>query len=395
MFLTYDPNHVYLEIRRNDTDFASLCGRGTFNQCEVAKTLDSFDPETPPSADIGTMVEQVTGMDEDTALAAFDRMSGEVHPSLAGIVLEGHALYGQTVTRRMAERREAIGADRLRGGSWVRAYGASSELDGDGNAHAADWNLRGLAAGYDAWGTENWLVGAALNVMRLDARFRPGDRGEVDSNNVSLYTSFQGERAYLDAVGSYAWWDNETTRAVDVGDIHRIATAKYRTHRFAGYLEAGWTFNVGDSALLQPLLSLQYDNLASQGFREQGAQDLSLIARSDSVERMTLGTGLRWSNTSRHGDWTLEPTAQVRWLHTEGQGFAEFDVAFSGAPDEGYRLPEFGWRVRGVTAPQDRGLLGLGLAARKDNVDLFLDYDFQAGDGFKSHNLSAGLRYRW
>ena len=395
MFLSYDPNHVYLDIRRNDTDFSSLCGRGTFNQCEVAKTLDSFDPQVPPSADIGKMMEQVTAMDEDTALAAFDRMSGEVHPSLAGIVLEGHALYGQTVSRRMAERREAIGADRLHGGAWVRTYGANSELDGDGNAHAADWNLHGIAVGYDAWGTEHWLIGASANLMRLDADFRPGDHGEVEANNLSLYTSFQGDRGYFDAVGSYAWWDNDTTRAVQVGDIDRTATANYRSHRFTGYLEAGWNIQVGARSLLQPLVTLQYDNLASQKFREQGAQDLSLIALSDSVERLTAAAGVRWSSSLQRGAWTLEPTAQARWLHSEGQGYAEFDVAFSGAPDQGYRTPQFGWRVRGVTLPQDRGLVGFGLAARKGNIDLFVDYDFQAGDGFQAHNLGAGLRYRW
>jgi outer membrane autotransporter protein len=48
-----------------------------------------------------------------------------------------------------------------------------------------------------------------------------------------------------------------------------------------------------------------------------------------------------------------------------------------------------------VTLPQDRGLIGLGIAARNDNLDLFVDYDYQAGDGFKAHNLGAGMRYRW
>jgi fibronectin-binding autotransporter adhesin len=395
LVLAYDPNHVYLDVLRNDTSFGSLCGTGSFNQCEVAKTLDSFDPVVPPTVDIGKMIAQVTTLDAPGALAAFDRLSGEAHPSLAGIVLEGHALYGQTVTRRMAERREAIGADRLKGGAWVRAYGASSELDGDGNAHGADWDLRGVAVGYDAWGSENWLIGASVNAMHLEADFRPGDRGDVDAKNVSLYTSFQGERAYLDAVVSYAWWDNDVTRSIQVGNIDRTATSSYNSHRFATYLEGGWTFNLGERSLLQPMLTLQYDNLASQAFREEGAQDLSLIGRSDSVERLTIGAGARWSSTFKRGDWTLEPTVQARWLHSEGDDYAEFDVAFAGAPDEGYRTPEFGWRVRGVTLPQDRGLVGLGIAARNDNLDLFVDYDYQAGDGFKAHNLGAGLRYRW
>ena len=49
LVLAYDPNHVYLDVLRNDTAFGSLCGTGSFNQCEVAKTLDSFDPITPPT----------------------------------------------------------------------------------------------------------------------------------------------------------------------------------------------------------------------------------------------------------------------------------------------------------------------------------------------------------
>ena len=395
MLLGYDANHVYLDIVRNDTAFGSLCGTGSFNQCEVAKTLDSFDPNTPPTADLGKMVEQVTTLDEKGALAAFDRLSGEAHPSLAGIVLEGHALYGQTVTRRMAERREAVGADRLHGGTWVRAYGASSELDGDGNAHGADWNLHGLAVGFDTWGSENWLIGASVNAMRLDADFRPGDSGQVDAKNVALYTSFQGERAYLDAVASYAWWDNDVTRSIQVGNIDRTAKSEYGSHRFATYLEGGWTFNLGEHQLLQPMLTVQYDRLASEAFQEHGAQDLDLIGRSDSVSRLTTGAGARWSTTIKRGEWTLEPTVQARWLHSAGDDYAEFDVAFAGAPDQSYRAPEFGWRVRGVTLPQDRGVFGLGLAARNDNLDLFVDYDYQNGDGYQAHNLSAGLRYRW
>jgi outer membrane autotransporter protein len=340
------------------------------------------------------MVEQLTTMDSDGVLAAFDRMSGEAHASLAGIVLEGHALYGQTVSRRMAERREAEGATRLQGGSWARAYGGSSELGDDGNAHAADWNLHGLAVGFDTWGSENWLIGASLNAMRLDADFRPGDSGEVDAKNVALYTSFQGERAYLDGVFSYAWWDNEVTRAVEVGEISRTAASDYTSHRFATYLEGGWTFDLGASQL-QPMVTLQYDRLASQAFREDGAQDLSLIAHSDSVERLTTGLGARWSMPIERGEWTFEPMLQARWLHSQGDEFAEFDVAFAGAPDISYRAPEFGWRVRGVTLPKNRAVAGVGFAARKDNLDLFVDYTFQSGEGLESHDLSAGLRYHW
>jgi autotransporter-associated beta strand protein len=388
LVLTYDPNHVYLDVLRNDTDFSSLCGVGTFNQCQVAGALDRISDKPVVSPDLQTVIGEVTTLDTEAALASFDRMSGEAHASLAGLMLEGHALFGQTVTRRIAERREAEGATRLQGGAWVRAYGANADLDGDGNAYGADYNLQGLAVGYDAWGAENWLIGASANVMTVDADFRPGDKAKADAKNVSIYSSYQGERAYLDGVASFAWWNSDVTRAVDVGTIHRTAESDYGSNRLAVYLEGGWKIAVADNMALQPFATFQRDVYDVQAFREHGAQDVDIVSHSQGGERSTAGVGLRWSGAFKRGDWMIEPSAQARWLHTMGDRTVQFELAYAGARDVAYL-------VRGATFPENRGVLGFGLAARKENIDLFVDYDYQSGDGFKAHNLGAGLRYRW
>nr|WP_281349764.1 autotransporter domain-containing protein [Pseudoxanthomonas yeongjuensis] len=388
LLLGYDANHVYLDVQRNEVDFNIVCGDGTFNQCQVAGALDRI-ADGEASADMKAALAAVTTLDLPGAQAAFDTLSGEAHGSLTGILLEGHALYGQAVSRRIADRRDETGAGRLQGGAWVRAYGASSDLEGDGNAHAADFEQRGLAVGFDAWGDEHWLIGASFNAMSIDADFRPGDRGEADTKNASLYTSFQGEHAYLDAVTSFAWWNNGITRAIVVGDIERQARSEYGGHRFATHLEAGWNFALGQRQQLTPLVSVEYAKLDQEGFREEGAQDLGLIGRSQDVERTTVSAGLRWTTAFERGDWTFEPTLQARWLHAVGDEYAEQDVAFAGAPDIGYR-------VRGVSWPQDRGLLGVGLQMRHgDNLDLFVDVDYQQGGGLEAKNLGAGVRWRW
>jgi len=389
LLLGYDANHVYLDVQRSEADFDIVCGTGTFNQCQVAGALDAIGHDHPIPDDLKTMLTEVTSLTLPGAQAAFDTLSGEAHGSLAGILLEGHALYGQAVSRRIADRRGETGAERLQGGAWVRAYGASSDLDGDGNAHAADFEQRGLAVGFDAWGGEQWLIGASFNAMRLDADFRPGDRGEADTKNASLYASVQGEHAYLDAVTSFAWWDNEITRAIVVGDIDRRARSEYGGHRFATHLEAGWAFDLGQDQQLTPLVSVEYAKLDQEGFREDGADDLDLIGRSQDVERTTVTAGLRWTAAFERGDWTFEPTVQARWLHAFGDEHAEQTLAFAGAP-------EIGYRVRGVSWPQDRGLLGVGLQMRHgDNLDLFVDVDYQKGGGLEAHNVGAGVRWRW
>ena len=180
LLLGYDTNHVYLDVQRNDVDFNIVCDDGTFNQCQVAGALDRI-AGSETTGDVQATLTEVTTLDLPGAQAAFDRLSGEAHGSLTGLLLEGHAMYGQAVSRRIAERRDETGADRLHGGAWVRAHGNSSDLDGDGNAHAADFEQRGPAVGFDAWGDEHWLIGASFNAMSLDADFRPGDRGEADA----------------------------------------------------------------------------------------------------------------------------------------------------------------------------------------------------------------------
>jgi T5SS/PEP-CTERM-associated repeat protein/autotransporter-associated beta strand protein len=387
LLLGYDANHVYLDVQRNEVDFNIVCGTGSFNQCQVAGALDAIGHDHPVPDDLKTVLTEVTSLTLPGAQAAFDTLSGEAHASAAGAMLEGHALYGQTVTRRLAERREAVGAQRLQGGAWARGYGMGSELDGDGNAHGARLELYGLAVGVDAWASESWLIGASVNTLKLDADFRAGDGAEADAKNVSLYTSVQGERGYLDAVASFAWWNSEVQRRIAVGSLAREARSDYGMDRIALALEAGLTYDLGNSTL-QPLLSVEFNKLSTEGFREDGADEVNLIGRSQDVERTVAGAGVRWTGEFSAGTWTFAPTAQARWLHTFGDLDAEFAVAFAGAPDTSFR-------VRGVTVPEDRGLVGIGLQASRDTLDVFADVDYQAGDGFKSASFGAGLRWRW
>lgn len=387
--LGYDAHHAYLDVQRNDVGFDIACGDGTFNQCQVAGALDRVADAPAISDDLKATLAEVSTMDLPNAKAAFDRLSGEAHGSLAGILLEDQALQGQTVSRRLAERRDQSGADRLFGGGWARIYGANSNLDGDGNAHGADVEQRGMALGFDTWSNEQWLVGISVHAMSTTADFRPGDSGTADTTGASLYASFDGDDAYLDATAGFASWRNDVTRRIAVGSIDRTAHSEYGGHQFATRLEGGWTFHVGERQRLQPLLGVEYATVDQGSFREHGAQDLDLIGRAQDVERTTASAGLRWSAAFGHGAWTWEPTVQARWLHAFGDEQAEQEVAFAGAP-------EIGYRVRGVSWPQDRGLLGVGLHIRQgDTVDLFVDVDYQKGGALATKNLGAGLRWHW
>lgn len=382
----YDANHVYLDVVRTGVAFSDVCVG--FNACGVATSLDASVDEGVLPDDFMSVLRELTTLDEAQAQRAFDTLSGEVHASLENLVLERRGLVVRAIDRRIDGRR----GDRHDGPSgWIRAYGTSAELEGKGFA-SADYDTRGISAGFDTR-VGAWLVGAGVDVARLDAGFSRGhalpvDTGESDTRDVFVYAGFDGARAYIDAVASHGWSDNTVSRHIVVGDLARTARADYDGKHSGAYVEGG--LQLGDERhRWRPFVSLQYDKAEQDAFAETGAGDVGLIGRGDSIARTTAGIGLAWSTTINSGAWSVEPMIDVRRLHASGDLSARFDAAFTGSPGSHHA-------VRGIEVPADRTQLGLGLVAhRGQGLGLFVEYDYQHGDELEHHELGAGVRVRW
>ncbi|MFD1297217.1 autotransporter domain-containing protein [Lysobacter gummosus] len=383
--LAYDAQHAYLDVLRSDTSFTDVCD--TFNRCGVAAAVDGIAASGRPSADMEAVIEEMTTLSVAGAAAAMDRLSGEAHASFAGALLDEQALFGQELSRRVLAQHGADESARG-GGAWIRAYGASSQIDGDANAHGLDIDTRGTALGMDGWLNDAVLIGASVEFKKLDADLRAGDKGKADIGQLNLYASLHGEKAYLNGALGYGQWDNKIERSLQAGDISRRAQASYDGHSYSAYLEGGWNFDFGSSRL-QPLLGVAYSRLDNDGFRERGAQDVGLVGRSLKIDRTTASLGLRWIGDFTRGEWTMSPSLEVRALRSYGDEYADLDVGFEGAPG-------FDFGIRGAALPKQRGMANLGLqASHGERISLFLDYGYQHGDEAQSRNVGLGLRYRW
>src|SRR5690606_32862101 len=153
--LSYDANNVYLQLIRNDIAF---CMAGlTANQCATGTGVETTGPGNP-------VYNVVVGLSAAEAAAAFDRLSGEVHASLKGMLIEDSRFVRDAATERLRAAFAAVGADALpvlaygpegagralasadtlAPAAWGRAFGAWRKLDGDGNAGRSP-GPRGLA----------------------------------------------------------------------------------------------------------------------------------------------------------------------------------------------------------------------------------------------------------
>src|SRR5690606_20689934 len=83
--LIHGTNDVILRMTRNGTGFADVAL--TFNQKSVAEALD--DAETAgPTDDMKAVLGAVASLSEAAARDAFDQLSGEVHASMSGVLIE-------------------------------------------------------------------------------------------------------------------------------------------------------------------------------------------------------------------------------------------------------------------------------------------------------------------
>ncbi|ATE73336.1 hypothetical protein CNO08_19415 [Lysobacter capsici] len=386
LLLSYDAQHVYLDVARNRTRYVDVCS--DFNQCQSATLIDAISVRQQLGSDTQTVLNELSTLDVGGARSALLSLSGNIHASFANVLVDNAAERVQTLSRRLLERRGSEDERHRGGAGWVQAFGGSGQLDSEGAAHGADYKSRGIAIGVDAWLNERWLLGASVHAGNLDADFARGDRGEADTRGLSLYGGYSGARFYVDGAVSYSHLDNEMARSIRVGSIQRRAGSEYDGESYGVSLEAGINVEIGAS-LLQPLLSVEVDRIKQDAFRETGAADLDLLGDSLEVERTTAGLGARWSYRYEGDSWRLEPAVQARWLSSSSDRYAELDAALAGAP-------ELSFRSRGLSVPADRSSLGLGLRARRgQNLELQFAYEFQHGDRFKSQNGSVGLRWAW
>ncbi|QWP77295.1 autotransporter domain-containing protein [Lysobacter sp. K5869] len=382
--MTYDAQHAYLDVLRSDTRFQDVCDG--FNRCGVATALDAIAAGGRPSADMEAVIEELTTLSEAGAMSGIDRLSGDAHAGFAAALLQRHSSFGQDLSRRALQRDGA--GDAGRGGAWIRVSDGSTRMDGDRNAPGVDLDARGTALGADGWIAESVLLGASAQFDKLDADLRAGDQAKAEVAQLTVYAGWRGANAYLNGALGYASWRNRVERSVVAGDIARRAQSRYDGQSYSAYLEGGWTFELGGSRL-QPLLSIARTRLDNDGFREGGAQDVDLVGASAKLARTTASAGLRWSADYDLGDWALSPRLEARALRGYGDEYAQTNLEFAGAPG-------YGFGVRSAALPKQGGLASAGIQlGRGERLSLFLDCAYQRGDGVRSRDLSAGLRYRW
>lgn len=395
-----DGNDVTLALVRNDTSFASLADSA--NQVSTANGAESLGSGAVWSA--LALSGSAAGLQQN-----LDLLSGEVHASMSGALLEGGKHLRQALGARTRAGFGGAGAAAPiavayngEGGPmpvpetyegtvfWASGYGAWGGTDSDGNAAETDRRARGVLFGADAQigegAFEGWrlglMVGAGQTDMDADAR---ASSAESNDYHLGAYAGTQFGALGLRTGLSYSFHDIESARQVSGGGLTDHLTADYDARLFQAFGEAGYRVETV-MAELEPFASLAYLTLDADGFSETGgAAALSVQSATTETVYSTLGLRADKPFTAEGKELTLGLMAG--WQHAFGDANASSINAFAGGT---------GFAIDGAPIAEDNLVIEAGLSgAISADAGLSVAYQGQLSDEAEDHGLTARLTVRF
>ncbi|QBG47518.1 autotransporter outer membrane beta-barrel domain-containing protein [Verrucomicrobia bacterium S94] len=265
---------------------------------------------------------------------------------------------------------------------WVRAYGSKGSTDSKGEFSDYDSDTWGMVIGVDkSFG--NLLIGLAGGHAQSD--IEGSYDADVDSYYGSLYSTYGGERVFLDLALTYGQAD--TTETLSGGD-----STSFDSDFFSFYAGVGITYDVHEIMSITPEASFLGTYYEQDGFDRSGSWGTAVAKEYDTASYLTsLGVNL---STIHQLDWISKniaflPELRLHWLHELNADQDDFQYNVNGV---GF-LP-FAVRSR----DEDFGRIGLGFDVwswNHENAKLEFDYDGLFSDTYNEQIVSGKLTVRF
>lgn len=376
--LTYDADNVYLTFKRNETGLDDI--GLTFNQRDIGKGIESL-------GEGNTIYDTIVSLDRNSALNAYDNLSGEIHASLKGALLTNSRYVRAAVNQHLDSRSNGLLQPQPEPASnlWASAWAHDGHIKSDGNAARADNRGGGFLIGYDRPIGEYSTLGIAAGYeqTKVDVGGIRNSSATVDAYHVMAYGSTQVGVVDLRGGIGYARLDVDTTRNIWVANLQSANKADYKGSQVQAFAEGSHTFALNDNASLTPYANLAFTRVKTNSFNETG-NITALHSSGQADHRTTTTLGVR-------GNWKLGEQQQhaiyadLGWQHHFGSQTTEAKLNFIGGTPFTILGPELG---------RDSAIIGVGahLQLRPD-MNLNIGYEGEYGSQVKDNALK--LQFEW
>lgn len=385
LYASYGANGVTL-VPAQSRGFGTAAA--TRNQAAVADAMQGL----PASSAIRTAI----GVQQTDAAArvAYDSLSGEIHASIRGAMLEETRFTRQAALDRVRVSLGGIGGggtEAIAGNVpgiafWSQGYGAWGRSAGDGNAATLSHDSGGLVVGADMPAFDGWRVGLLAGYG--DAGFESGARaakGSAETTTIGLYGGRQWGALGLRLGATQGWSEISTRRSPAFAGFAEGLTGKTNAQTTQVFGEMGWRIDLG-AAAIEPFAGLARADVREDGFTERGGSAALTAERGNAgVNYGTLG--LRAATGTQLGETTLGLAGMLGWRHAWGDVTPTADLRLAGSAP---------FIVGGTPIAKDAAVAEASLSASLTQaLALGVSFNGQFADGAQSLGARANLTLRF
>lgn len=378
--LEYGTGVVRLHLERNNIAFADVAL--TANQRQAAAALEALGYGHDAAGPVVPLHDAVVAGTSTDARAAFDAVSGELHASLAGMMLDDSRLVRDALLGRAAMYAGRGGATSV----WARAMSHSGDAEGDGVSDF-ERNVNGLLVGADH------ALGDGYGYGWTAGHHRSGDAdittlrsaGEVKSTHIGAYLGARAEGLGLRAGASYSWHEVDTRRTIDFAGFNEYLVADYKARGVQLFAEADYEIEVAGQ-LIAPFVNLAWASVDVEGWDE--AEFHFAVGSTASLRSQSQKHDATFATLGARGELELGERFEL-------QGMLGYRRTLSG--DEptlrvGFSDGNQAFTVQGVPLARDAFVADIGLALRiGQNMRIGAAYNGLIGSDARDHSVEARI----
>jgi outer membrane autotransporter protein len=374
--LSYDLNNVYLTMARNAVAFTNV--GITRNQIATGGGVESLGAGH-------AVYDSVVGLSAVQARNAFDQLSGELHASVQGALIEESHWVRDSANDRLRATGDSIGHG---SNFWIRGMGNWGKNNGNSNAASIDRDTRGLMAGFDTQFGERGQGGLLIGKTNTDLNAGRGrGKADVDSIHLGLYGALSlNEGLNLRAGAFYSKHDIDSRRTLSFAGFNNRLTDDRTAQSVQTFAELAYRASLGN-ATLEPFANLANVQLHSDSSSESGgAAALRSSSRNTSTSFLTLG--VRPSLDLDMGKTKAKLYGSLGWQHAFSDTTPKSRQRFVGAGDT--------FTVAGTPIAKDAAAIEAGMRMELGaNSSLNLSYKGQFSNKTKDQGAQATLEWRF
>ncbi len=372
--LSYDANHVYLDVFRSGIDFSALAI--TPNQIATANAIETIRPSNP-------LYIAIVNLDTaEQSQAAFNLLSGEIHASIIGSIVEESRYLKDAVFQHLADENP-----NNNDGLWLRSYNAKTTRDTDNNAATLDGNSSGFFIGVDKKITSNVKIGSVFGYgTRQDSVPHRLSNANLQQFDFSLYSEYAHQQFYLRYGYGHFWYSAATQRTVELPTFVNYLKSDYTLYSNQFFAEMG---------LKRPYKKIPIDPVAQVAFVEAGNNQFNehggISALSGSANHMKTPVttlGFRSKATLFNSDKLgVKGNGMLGWQHAYSNTVPGSTMTFA---------PSANFLIGGTPIAKDSALVNAGLEFKNpqyDSLKMNLFYQGVFADNVSNNSIMFSLNW--